>query len=405
MYLLQVFNIATRSIVANKGRSLLTTLGIIIGIAAVIAMLSIGQGAQSSILEQVQGLGANTISVIPVQNFNGPQSRSSFESLVSNRLDREVVRKFNNKVAFPEITAIAPEISKSFEISYKAQTNFATVYGVNGDYFPAKDFTAEQGRVVEAADDARSRKVAVLGSSIAQKLFGEDDVIGNFIRINNARYEVIGVLTSKGAGSDNNIYVPLSTAASDLIGERDYSQLTLKIASEDQIDQVQAKVEQTLLDYYRIADPDKANFTVFTSKDLLALTESITGIFVTLLASVAGISLVVGGIGIMNIMLVSVTERTQEIGLRKAVGAKQNAILTQFLIEAIVLTLVGGLIGIVIGGGLALIVGGIGNIPVIISASSIALATSVSATIGVIFGFYPAYRAAKLNPIDALRAE
>jgi putative ABC transport system permease protein len=177
------------------------------------------------------------------------------------------------------------------------------------------------------------------------------------------------------------------------------------VGDENLVDSVALKIENEIVKYYRVKSIDEANATVFTSKDILSLAQSITGIFTTLLASIAGISLVVGGIGIMNIMLVSVTERTKEIGLRKAVGAKQNAILTQFLLESVVLTLVGGLIGIVVGAGLALLVGQLGNIPVIVSWQSIVLATSVSISIGILFGFYPAYRAAKLNPIDALRYE
>jgi putative ABC transport system permease protein len=405
MYILAILKISINAIRSNKARAFLTTLGIIIGISAVIAMLSVGQGAQSVILEQVQGLGSNTISVVPVANFAGPQSQASFSALLNNKIERKFVQILNNKVKFREVVAVSPEIRANYEVTYRNNADYSSIYGVIEEYFAVRELKITKGRSITAEDDANNRKVAVLGPAVAEKLFNESNPLDQNIKINGTNYKVVGITEEKGGNSDGVVYIPLNTAATSLVGERDYSQVTVKVGDENLVDSVALKIENEIVKYYRVKSIDEANATVFTSKDILSLAQSITGIFTTLLASIAGISLVVGGIGIMNIMLVSVTERTKEIGLRKAVGAKQNAILTQFLLESVVLTLVGGLIGIVVGAGLALLVGQLGNIPVIVSWQSIVLATSVSISIGILFGFYPAYRAAKLNPIDALRYE
>lgn len=405
MYIVQLFKISLKAITTNKVRAVLTVLGIIIGIAAVIAMLGIGQGAQNLILEQVQGLGSNTITVIPVGNFSGFQSQAAVQRLVTNKIDADVLKTLRNEVNFPEIEAIDPSINNTYEVSYKSNSAFVTVSGITDEFYPARERELTAGRGISSNDNEKLRNVAVLGPRIAEKLFEESDPLEKTIKINGKNYQVVGIHEEVGSNFDNNVYIPISNMAYTLSGERDYSQIVVKVKSEDQVDPVATKLENALLKFYRLTDINKANFTVFTSKDVLTLTSSITGIFTTLLASIAGISLVVGGIGIMNIMLVSVTERTREIGLRKAVGAKQSAILWQFLLEAILLTLVGGLIGIALGGGMALLVGQVASLPVVISGQSILLATSVSVIIGVVFGFYPAYRAARLSPIDALRYE
>jgi putative ABC transport system permease protein len=268
-----------------------------------------------------------------------------------------------------------------------------------------RDTKAARGRLISSADNDKLRKVAVLGADVATELFGESDPIGKDLRIEGARYQVIGVLAEKNRIFDGNVFVPLNTATNTLIGDKDLNQIVVKVANDQVVDAVALRIEDTLRDYYHTTNPDDDSFTVSTSQDFLSLTQTIVGVFTTLLAGIASISLLVGGIGIMNIMLVSVTERTKEIGLRKAVGAKQSAILGQFLIEATTLTVVGGLVGVLFGAGLGAIVGQLGNIPVQLTLESVLLATSVSAAIGILFGFYPAYRAAKLNPIAALRYE
>lgn len=404
MRIFEVIKISIESIRANKVRAVLTTLGIIIGISAVIALLSLGQGAQASILTQVQGLGSNSITILPSSGL-GFQNRSSFESLLTNKLDYEIIKKLDNKVRFPEIEAVSPQTSKSLIITNRSKSTSASVLGVYRNYFEIRDTNINKGRFFTQNEIDNQRKVVVLGYEIAGKIFGENEPVGKTVKLGSTSFKVIGVADEKGGEFDNQAFVPFTTAAYNLVGNKDLSQIVVKVKDEKFIDATAIKIEDTLKDYYKISDDDKKSFSVFTSKDILSLTQTITGIFTTLLASIASISLIVGGIGIMNIMLVSVSERTKEIGLRKAVGAKENAILAQFLTEAVALTLIGGIIGIVLGLSLAFVLGSIGNIPVEISPQSILLATSVSAIIGIVFGFYPAYRAAKLNPIDALRYE
>lgn len=397
--------IALGSIRANKGRALLTVLGIIIGIAAVIAMLSVGEGAQATITDQVQGLGSNTINVFAVADFGGFTSRSGIQSLFSSKLDHEILDVLDNEIKFKEVTALAPNTSTSSEIIYRSRSKSSSVYGVPAVYFDIRNMNIQQGEAFTDRDDRNQSKVAVLGSDIAGKLFGENNPVGTDIKIDGSNYLVLGVIEEKGGDFDENVYVPFNTATNYITGSKDFSQLTIAVADEDVVDSVALKIEEALRDYYRLGEDEDANFSVITSSDILELTQTITGVFTTLLASIAGISLVVGGIGIMNIMLVSVSERTKEIGLRKAVGAKQRAILSQFLMESIVLTMLGGIIGVLFGSAMALLIGNLGDIPTTISLNAVTLATTVSITIGVVFGFYPAYQASKLNPIEALRYE
>lgn len=400
------FKIAIDSMRANKARALLTMLGIIIGIASVIAAVSIGQAAQSVILEQVQGLGSNTITISP-GNFSAAfRSRASAFQSLNSRIDYKVLNLLENNVRFPEIEAIAPQITSSEEVFYRSNSDNVTIYGITPEVFSVRQLELKDGRLTSNEDEIRLRKNAVLGSNISKTLFGESDPINKQIRIKGLTFKVIGTLEEKGnLNFDDGVFIPMGTLTSNITGSKNLSSIVIQVKNENQIDTLTAKLQETLLEYFRIRDIDSANFSVFSSRDILSLTESITSIFTLLLASIAGISLIVGGIGIMNIMLVSVSERTREIGLRKAVGAKRNAILLQFLIEAIVLTLSGGIIGMILGIGLGLLLGLAGGISVGISWSAIVLAVSVSVTIGLVFGFYPAFTASKLNPIDALKYE
>ncbi|MFH1781401.1 MAG: ABC transporter permease [Patescibacteria group bacterium] len=408
-YLLML-KLAVKGILINKVRSFLTVLGIVIGIGAVIALMGLGTGAQSEITSSLSSLGTEVATITPgniFDNSGGPTG----EALSIATLTQRDYDFLENKTRFPYIEYLSPSLG-AMQTSKKGSRELnGTVTGVSESFNRIQDLQLKNGRFFSANDVNDNRNVAVLGSDAAEELFsGQNmgEILGEYFLIGNSKFRVVGVLDSRGTtafgNQDNEIFIPYTTAANKIFKTDNFSSIQFKVADINLMNVTVAQVKEKFADF-RNVELDDADFSIFTSEDLLSLANQVTGIFTTLLASIAAISLLVGGIGISNIMLVSVTERTKEIGLRKAVGAKKKDILIQFIIEAIILTLLGGILGIILGILLGWIIGYFTDVDFAITVSSISLATGVSIAIGLIFGFAPAYKASKLDPIDALRYE
>ncbi len=393
------------SLTGNKVRSGLTILGIVIGIASVITMVAIGQGAQNSINNSIQAIGSNLIIITPGAQRGTAVSAGRGSSQTLTIDDANAI-----KSQVPSIKGVAPEDSRRYQIIAKGTNTNTQVIGTVPDYATVRNVTIDSGTFITGQQVSGSSRVAVLGPSARDDLFGTGaDPIGQSIRIKGVNFTVIGVTVSKGGTGFNNpddsIYVPLSAAQHYLSGDTFVT--TISVAAQDQnsMTAVQQQVTDLLLQRHKISDPTQADFSIMNQSDIIATASSITGTFTMLLSSIAGISLLVGGIGIMNMMLTTVTERTREIGLRKAVGIKKICINLQFLAEAVLLTFFGGAIGVVLGWGASLLVSHFINLTAQVSLSAVLLAFGVSAGVGIIFGFYPARRAAALSPIEALRYE
>ncbi len=391
---------------ANLLRTLLTMLGIIIGIASVIMIISLGEGATKSISNQISSFGTNTIIVIPGSEEQG--SGAQFSDTQS--LSLEDAEAIANAALIQNVELVAPAVQKPTQASANGQSKNVMVAGVGADYFTIQSFNIDQGEFFTKDQDDSLARVAVLGSEVARDLFGEGaEPVGESIKIDNRSFRIIGVLQEKDSSGFQNpntgVYIPVNTAMKVVLGQDHVSVIMAQAKEADLIDQTVEDITALLVDRHNIEDGKAKDFTVTSSKEALETLGTITGLLTGLLAGIAGISLVVGGIGIMNIMLVTVTERTKEIGLLKAIGARQKDILTQFLIESIVLTLVGGAIGMAIGILLSFLITSVANLPFVISISAILLAVGVSSGVGLVFGYYPAKRAAQLSPIDALRYE
>lgn len=399
------FFTALDSLLANKLRALLTMLGVIIGVAAVIALMSIGNGVNSFITSEIQSFGTNLISITTdPDNSDGQPALSVVD-----------VEALSNPLNAPEISGVSATVDGVQEVIRGSNASRASVIGVTANYLALNnlnEFQAGDGLTQQDLDTAA--RVAVLGATVAEDLFEEDFPIGQPVKINGVSYQIIGVLEESGSAfalSDSDVYIPMTTAHSRLYsdrtrsGDRAVTRIIAQAASEEETDAAIEQITETIRDQHGIIYAADDDFTIFSQTDLLDTFNTVTATFTAFLGAVAGISLIVGGIGIMNIMLVSVTERTREIGIRKAIGALKRDILAQFLLESIVLSVLGGTIGILLGWTISTAAGQALDVPTLVSFGNVALATGFAMAVGVIFGIYPAWRAASLRPIDALRYE
>lgn len=398
------FLMAWASLIANKLRSLLTMLGIIIGVAAVIALVSIGNGVKQDIENSISSLGSNLLVVLPGAPRT-PGARSSQGSMKSLKIsDYEAIAKLEG------VKAASPMTNGTYVVIYQNKNWTTSVAGVNSNFQDVNNWTMTSGRFFSDKNVQNRERVAVVGQTVVKNLFADEDPVGKEIRVKNIPFRVIGVLKSKGNGTmgndqDDTVLIPYTTSMERVEGI-DYLRRVYVVAKDDGgIDRLQADIENLLRVRHNIKDTNLDDFNIQNMKSIMETVAQTTGTFTLFLGAVAAISLVVGGIGIMNIMLVSVTERTREIGVRKALGATYSVIVTQFLIEAVVISLMGGFIGIAFGIGASKVIGMVSGMSTIVSVPTIIMSFAFSMAIGLIFGIYPARKAAKLNPIDALHYE
>ena len=398
------FLMAWASLIANKMRSILTMLGIIIGVAAVIALVSIGNGVKQDIQNSISSLGSNLLMVMPGAPRT-PGVRPSQGSMKSLKVsDYQAISKLDG------VKAASPYTANSYVTIYQSKNWTTTVSGVSSNFQDVNNWTMAEGRFISSKNVENRERVAVVGQTVVKNLFAGEDPVGKEIRVKNIPFRVIGVLNSKGNGTmgndqDDVIFIPYTTAMERVEGV-DYLRMIYVVANDDNgIDRLQSDIENLLRVRHSIKDTNLDDFNIQNMKSIMETMEQTTGTLTVFLGAVAAISLVVGGIGIMNIMLVSVTERTREIGIRKALGATYFVIVIQFLIEAVVISLMGGLIGIALGIGASKLIGLASGMSTVISVPTIVLSFAFSMAIGLVFGIYPARKAAKLNPIDALHYE
>ncbi len=408
MNFLQTLKIALRALRTNKMRSFLTMLGIIIGIAAVIAMMAVGSGASYVISQQIASIGSNIILIIPGSTTSGGLRSGTGGAQTLTSDDVKAIQ-----AECPSVESGAPTIRTSGPVVYGNMNWSTIIMGTTPEMFDIREWVVASGRSISQQDNDGAAKVCLLGETVAENLFGGDDPVGKIVRIKKVPFTVIGLLDHKGQSpqgqdQDDTVFVPLRTAQRNLVRSQfinSVGAVMVKARSKELLAKAEEEVQSLLDQRHRIASGKERDYSTRNLSEILAVAEQSSKAMSLLLGAVASISLVVGGIGIMNIMLVSVTERTREIGIRMAIGARRNDILLQFMTEAVLLTMIGGIIGILLGAGGAGIVSKILEWPTLISVKSITIAVVFSAAVGIFFGFYPARKAANLNPIDALRYE
>ena len=401
-----LFKIAIRAIAANKMRSFLTALGIIIGIAAVITMLAIGQGSKASIKANIAEMGSNMIMISPGADMRGGvrQDASSMETL--KQADYQSIKEDCNY-----ISAISPTVNSSGQWIYGNNNTQSSIYGVNQDYLSIRQLKVADGEMFTDTDIKAAAKVCILGQTVVDYLFPDgSDPIGKVVRFNSIPFRVVGVLQKKGYNSmgmdqDDLVLAPYTTVMKRILAQTYLGGIVCSAITEEASQPAQDQISEILRRNHKLKESDDDDFTIRSQQELSTMLNSTTDLMTTLLACIAGISLVVGGIGIMNIMYVSVTERTREIGLRMSVGARGVDILSQFLIEAILISITGGIIGVIIGCGASWIVKSVAHWPIFIQPWSVFLSFAVCTVTGVFFGWYPAKKAADLDPIEAIRYE
>lgn len=399
---------AAESLAANKLRTALTMLGIVIGVASVVSMMAIGEGASTSITSQIESMGTNLLYVMANNQGTNPQPVTL--------ADAEVIM---NSEGAPSVLSVAPSVQRSMDVTYAGTSTSTTVMGVTPDYSTVRNTSVETGRFISQTDIENYDTVAVIGADVVDELFGSSTgVLGQKIRIGSNLYQVVGILESRGGtsigSSDNQVIVPLSTAQVRIItrssAHDEVNQISVQVIDSDHVNSAISEISAILRARHNIRTDDDDDFNILSQEAFTEAASQITGVLTIFLGGIAAISLLVGGIGIMNIMLVSVIERTREIGLRKAVGARDSDILLQFLVESLIIGLAGGIIGVLAGWGISRLILGVaafGNSALnpVISAGSVFLAVSFSVVVGLVFGLYPANRAAKLEPVEALRTE